>query len=82
MPAREFKFRIGDAFPAANPVARFVAVLAVIYNDWRTGWVELRLAIVAVWEEGLIVRGTTYTDIAEARAAAERLAESRAQADV
>jgi ketosteroid isomerase-like protein len=42
-----------------------------------TGWVELRLAIVAVWEEGLIVRVTTYDDIDEARAAAERLAEER-----
>ena len=42
-----------------------------------TGRVELRLAIVAVWEEGLIVRGTTYTDIDEARAVTERLAEER-----
>jgi ketosteroid isomerase-like protein len=47
-----------------------------------TGRVELRVAIVAVWEEGLIVRGTTYSDIDQARAAAERLAEGRAQADV
>ena len=31
----------------------------------------------AVWVEGLIVRVTTYTDIDEARAAAERLAEER-----
>ena len=42
-----------------------------------TGWVELRLAIVAVWEEGLIVRATTYSDINEARSAAERLAQER-----
>jgi ketosteroid isomerase-like protein len=42
-----------------------------------TGRVELRLAIVAVWEEGLIVRITTYDDTDEARAAAERLAEER-----
>lgn len=35
LPARTFTFRIGDAFPAADPVARFVAVLAMIYNDWR-----------------------------------------------
>ena len=47
-----------------------------------TGQVEFRLAIVAVWEEGLIVRATGYGDIDEARAAAERLAEERAQADV
>lgn len=35
LPARTFTFRIGYAFPAADPVARFVAVLAMIYNDWR-----------------------------------------------
>ena len=33
--ANECTFRIGDAFPATDPVARFVAVLAIIYNDWR-----------------------------------------------
>ena len=42
-----------------------------------TGRVENRVVIVAVWEEGLIVRVTTYSDIDEARAAAERLAEER-----
>jgi len=42
-----------------------------------TGRVELRLATVAVWEEGLIARVTTYDDPDEARAAAERLAEER-----
>ena len=36
-----------------------------------------RYAIVAVWVEGLIVRIMNYTDIDEARGAAERLAESR-----
>jgi hypothetical protein len=29
------------------------------------------------WSDGLIVRNTTYPDIDEARAAAERLAEER-----
>jgi len=42
-----------------------------------TGRVENRVVIVAVWEEGLIVRATTYTDIDEARAAAERFAQER-----
>ena len=42
-----------------------------------TGRVELRFASVAVWEEGLIVRVTTYDDPDEARAAAERLAKER-----
>jgi ketosteroid isomerase-like protein len=39
--------------------------------------VELRYAGVAEWRDGLIVRNTTYTDIDEARAAAERLAAQR-----
>jgi ketosteroid isomerase-like protein len=43
-----------------------------------TGYVQLRYAIVAVWVEGMIERFTTYPDIDEARAAAERLAEERA----
>jgi hypothetical protein len=41
------------------------------------GHVATRYAAVAVWEEGMIVRATQYSDIDEARAAAERLAESR-----
>jgi ketosteroid isomerase-like protein len=39
--------------------------------------VRLRYALVSVWVAGLIVRLTNYTDIDEARAAAERLAEER-----
>jgi hypothetical protein len=42
-----------------------------------TGRLEYRLATAAVWEEGLIVRITAYTDIDEGRAAAERLAQER-----
>jgi len=42
-----------------------------------SGAVRLRYALVSVWVGGLMVRVTNYRDIAEARAAAERLAESR-----
>jgi len=28
------RFKIGEAFPAADPVARFVTVLAMMSNDW------------------------------------------------
>jgi ketosteroid isomerase-like protein len=42
-----------------------------------SGSVQLRYASVAQWTDGLIVRNTTYTDIDEALAAAERLADSR-----
>ena len=47
-----------------------------------SGDVQQRQAIVSVWAEGLFVRITHYGDIDEGRAAAERLAEERAQADV
>ena len=42
-----------------------------------SGSVQLRYASVINWSDGLIVRNTTYTDIDEARAAAERLAAER-----
>jgi ketosteroid isomerase-like protein len=42
-----------------------------------SGEVQLRYAAVTMWVQGVIARETNYTDIGEARAAAERLAESR-----
>ena len=42
-----------------------------------SGSVEFRYATVYTWRDGLIARATTYTDIDEARAAAERLAQER-----
>jgi ketosteroid isomerase-like protein len=42
------------------------------------GEVQLRYASVTVWVEGVIERFTTYTDIDQARAAAKRLAQERA----
>src|SRR6516164_5751771 len=42
-----------------------------------TGWVEFRDARVMLWADGLIERVTTFLDIYEARAAAERLAQER-----
>jgi hypothetical protein len=41
------------------------------------GFVEVRYAAVTTWVDGLIQRVTIYTDIDEARAAAERLAKER-----
>jgi ketosteroid isomerase-like protein len=56
-------------------------VHAVVREDGHVkgsdGVVEARVAHVGLWVEGLCVRDTTYTDIDEARAAAERLAEER-----
>jgi ketosteroid isomerase-like protein len=50
---------------------------AVIFQRGRiaeSGAVELRYASVAQWRDGLIARNTTYRDVEEGRAAAERLA--------
>jgi ketosteroid isomerase-like protein len=41
------------------------------------GFVALRYADVETWRDGLIERSTNHTDVDEARAAAERLAEER-----
>jgi hypothetical protein len=47
-----------------------MAAVAIVGVEQRRGWV-------AVFVEGLISRLTVYADIDDARAAAERLAESR-----
>ena len=35
MSAGQREFRIGEACPSDDAVARYVVVLAAIYNDWR-----------------------------------------------
>jgi ketosteroid isomerase-like protein len=61
-------------------------VFAVLLQGGRpsgsSGDVQLRYGSVGIWVDALQVRTTNYRDIDEARAAAERLAEERAQADV
>jgi ketosteroid isomerase-like protein len=54
-----------------------VAVLSRGQLRGSTGLVESRTAFVATWANGLIERNTTYPDIDQARAAAERLAQER-----
>ena len=60
-------------------------VFAVVRQSGRpvgtVGHIQVREGWVFVWVDGLIVHVMAYTDINEARAAAERLAEERAQAD-
>jgi ketosteroid isomerase-like protein len=46
------------------------------------GRVQTRMASVSEWLDAVIVRFTVYYDIGQARAAAQCLAEERAQADV
>jgi ketosteroid isomerase-like protein len=72
----EYEMKLEETLLLGNEV-----VLAVAMQKGRpaggSGEVRLRYASVSVWENGLIVRVTNYTDIDEARAAAERLAEDR-----
>ena len=57
----------------------FAVVLQTARPLGTTGSVQLREGVVVVYAQGLIARHTVYphSDIAEARAAAERLAEER-----
>jgi ketosteroid isomerase-like protein len=70
----EFGVETEEALGQCNGVT-----VAVLVQKGRpagsSGDVRLRYAAVTVWRDGLIVRLTNYTDIDEARAAAERLAQ-------
>jgi ketosteroid isomerase-like protein len=72
----EFEWRSEKILDFGNGVG-FSVVRASGCPVGSTGRVELRAAIVAVWEQGLIVRYVIYSDTDEARAAAERLAQER-----
>ena len=58
--------------------------VAFVVFAWRgrprasSGWVQIRVAAVLTLADGLIERQRDYTDIDQARAAAERLAQERA----
>jgi ketosteroid isomerase-like protein len=54
----------------------FVVVRQNARPAGSTGYVQWRYAAVYVWAAGVLARITNYTDVDEARAAAERLAES------
>jgi hypothetical protein len=56
----------------------FAVIMQMARLAGSSGYVRYRHALVAAWEEGLIVRVTMYSNIDEARAAAERLAQERA----
>ena len=57
--------------------ATFALVTLTARPPGGRGQVQLRYAAVSTWGQGVIVRETNYTDIDEARAAAERLAGER-----
>ena len=67
-------------FEQVRDLGQGVAFSVVLQRGRLPGsasWIEVRYAVVATWADGLIERGVGYSDIDEARAAAERLAESR-----
>jgi ketosteroid isomerase-like protein len=72
----DLKFELEQALDLGRGV-----MFAVVRQDARParsgGRVRTREAWVSVWEEGMLVRGSSYSDLDEGRAAAERLAESR-----
>jgi ketosteroid isomerase-like protein len=72
----ELELDVEEALDLGNGV-----VFAVVRQKARpvgsTGHVQSRQALVYLWLGDMVERVTTYTDINQARAAAERLAESR-----
>jgi ketosteroid isomerase-like protein len=75
-PYEDFELELEEFHDQGNGVT-----LSVVVQRGRlpgsSAFVSVRGGHVGVWRNGLIERNTVYTDIDEARAAAERLAEER-----
>jgi ketosteroid isomerase-like protein len=72
----EFEITLEEFRDLGNGVTFSVARQHARLPD-TSGFVELRSGHVNTWTDALIERSTIYTDIDQARAAAERLAEER-----
>ena len=72
----DLRFELEEVLDLGNGVT-----FSVVRQDARpagsAGQVQTRQAYVLEWVDGMVARVTVYGDIAEARAAAERLAEDR-----
>jgi ketosteroid isomerase-like protein len=72
----DLRFELEEAVDLGHGV-----MFAVVHQDARPagslGRVQTREAWVSVWENGLLLRGSSYSDVDEARAAAALLAEER-----
>ena len=77
----ELEITLGEILDFGNGVVFFV-IMQKGRPVGSSGEVQIRFGTVSLYVEGLCARATQYLDINEARAAAERLAEERAQADV
>jgi hypothetical protein len=73
---REYRNQVEEILDLGNGIIFSVVRIEglLVGSDAYT---RLRYAGVGEWAEGVIMRTTNYTDIDEARAAAERLAEER-----
>ena len=72
----DFHAEIEEVTDLGNGVT-FAVLIITAHAGSSSGELHMRFGTVASWTEGVIERETTYMDIAEARAAAERLAEER-----
>jgi hypothetical protein len=69
---------MAEKLPMPDLVRLTVAVCVQRGRPWGSDRVaEFRYAAVSTWADALIDRPTNYTDIDDARGAAERLAEER-----
>jgi ketosteroid isomerase-like protein len=78
----DFQVAVEELRDLGNGVT-FVVPTATGHPVGSSGELQIRVVLVTISTEGVIVRQTSYhyTDIDEARAAAQRLAEGRAQPD-
>jgi ketosteroid isomerase-like protein len=72
----DFQIEFEEICDLGNGVA-FVVLVQTGRPSGSVGSVQLRYASVAIWRGGLIERCTQYSDIDDARVAAEQLAEAR-----
>ena len=77
----DVQFEFEEVSDLCNGVVFAVPVLNARLAG-STGSVQGRYGAVSIWVDGLCERVTNYADIDQARTAAERLAEERAQPDV
>ena len=72
----EYEVRVERTLDLGNGVI-YAEVLQIARTADSRDYLRMRSAPVFIWVDGLVERLTTYTDIDEARAAAERLAAER-----
>jgi hypothetical protein len=76
VPYEEFHGEIEEIVDLENGVI-FAVIAASGRLDGSSGGVQVRLANISTCNAGAIEQQTAYTDVDDARAAAERLAEER-----